>query len=350
MFALLLSFLSGCGFSFYVYTQRQKIYELDQQLQSVALSYIFKMNSQILSMKQQAKHIYDEYVVIKLIVDVIHNCNEFLKSSDAIEKWVEPTDKCWISRYSIYKNGDRFELQDIYYKSSECQVQDSMNLLFYEPYFQVIDDMNRHQLKDSVILMKNNDKYTIRIYENPEKFLQLQNTESSETPTETEPVKEPSEIKNDFVEVRDSESKEKSETETNEEDAEKEGVDSESESEDDASEHAEYKMHKKRLLEESNNFLLLNDKQSRINFISVEYQGNNKFVDIKIPDSHYICGNQILSPAYIARYLAMYHHPMAYTDNYLIKIIDNNVNIIELGSNQYIEIQEKSYLIKDLAM
>jgi hypothetical protein len=80
--------------------------------------------------------------------------------------------------------------------------------------------------------------------------------------------------------------------------------------------------------------------------MSVEYQGKGNPIDIKIPKEHYICGNHLLSAAYIAQYLDMNGYDGAYCDNYTLKIIDNNVCIFELFSNQYVEIQEKSYLIK----
>jgi hypothetical protein len=85
-------------------------------------------------------------------------------------------------------------------------------------------------------------------------------------------------------------------------------------------------------------------------FISIEYRHplQYKSIPIIIPKGMYKVGNEILSPTFILRYLkyqsSSYHFDMEYT----INIIDNNVNMITLKSDNYILLKPNGYTIETM--
>lgn len=88
-------------------------------------------------------------------------------------------------------------------------------------------------------------------------------------------------------------------------------------------------------------------------FMEVEYKcGDMNEFAIDIPYSHYISGNEILSKTYILRYLE--HLPIyvqwVYNKNYILKIIDEDLNVIKLNCNQYIRLKTDGYDIIDMTI
>jgi len=86
-------------------------------------------------------------------------------------------------------------------------------------------------------------------------------------------------------------------------------------------------------------------------FMEVEYKcGEKNGFSIDIPDSHYISGNEILSKAYILRYLE--HLPIytqwVHNKNYILKIVDDDMNIIKLNHHQYIRLNNDGYDVIDV--
>jgi hypothetical protein len=94
-------------------------------------------------------------------------------------------------------------------------------------------------------------------------------------------------------------------------------------------------------------------EQSSTRFLGVEYKCGNPTpytITIHVPKSHYYVGNQLLSKAYILRYLE--HMSIfvnwAFDDTYSVRMIDEYSNIFSLNSNQYIELKRDGYIIKDI--
>jgi hypothetical protein len=86
---------------------------------------------------------------------------------------------------------------------------------------------------------------------------------------------------------------------------------------------------------------------SKANFLSIEYTHplmNNSII-INLNKSVYIANNQILSPTFIKMYLEyqseLYHFDM----DYVLKVMDNNINSFELKFDKSVLLTEGGYLI-----
>ena len=93
-------------------------------------------------------------------------------------------------------------------------------------------------------------------------------------------------------------------------------------------------------------------EQSDMRFLSIEYSypGINKPIFIDVDKHAYFVDNEILSPAFIKRF---FDHNIGvdkdvFRSEYVLKIMDNNLNNFEITNQQYISLQTNSYVIKDL--
>jgi hypothetical protein len=90
--------------------------------------------------------------------------------------------------------------------------------------------------------------------------------------------------------------------------------------------------------------------KSNVSFITVQYT-NPKMktpVTLEIPKGMYIVGNELFSPSFVLRLLNYQPCSYVFDYRYVLKIVDSNVNIIELNKNQYIKIGETSYVIENV--
>ena len=90
-------------------------------------------------------------------------------------------------------------------------------------------------------------------------------------------------------------------------------------------------------------------KKSNIFFITVQYT-NPKMktsVTLEIPKGMYIVGNELFSPSFVLRLLNYQPCSYVFDYHYVLKIVDSNINIIELNKNQYIKLGETSYVIEN---
>ena len=82
-------------------------------------------------------------------------------------------------------------------------------------------------------------------------------------------------------------------------------------------------------------------------FLSVEYLCGRMQspISIDIPNSHYIVGNELLSTEYVLRYLE--HLPnyvqWEFDEFYKIRVMDENIQRIELKSNQWVLLTKNGY-------
>jgi hypothetical protein len=92
-------------------------------------------------------------------------------------------------------------------------------------------------------------------------------------------------------------------------------------------------------------------RPSSARFLEVEYKcGNGPPLTIEIPRSHYFAGNEILSKAYVLRYLE--HLPIysrwAFNESeYSLRIVDEDSEVFSLNSNQHILLELNGYRIID---
>jgi hypothetical protein len=94
-------------------------------------------------------------------------------------------------------------------------------------------------------------------------------------------------------------------------------------------------------------------KKSSMWFLSIEYTHPklSKPIYLDIPRNVYMVGNVILSPTFVARYLAYNYGTGMFNvfyPDYKLTIIDKNVEIITLHGNQCIKILEDGYMIRSV--
>ena len=97
------------------------------------------------------------------------------------------------------------------------------------------------------------------------------------------------------------------------------------------------------------NLLQFSNDFSDVRFLTIQYTHPkmNYTIYINLPNDYFICNNEILSNTFVKMWLE--HQPIKYEYdmNYLIKIIDYNINQIDLTSNQFIVIYKNQYNIID---
>lgn len=89
---------------------------------------------------------------------------------------------------------------------------------------------------------------------------------------------------------------------------------------------------------------------SKAKFLSIIYTHPKmaKSISIDLGEEYYTIDNYLLSALFIRRYLE-YHHPdytYIFDQQYKIKIMDNNLKMIELNNEQYVQLYRNTYEIK----
>jgi hypothetical protein len=88
-------------------------------------------------------------------------------------------------------------------------------------------------------------------------------------------------------------------------------------------------------------------KKSKYGFLSVEYLHPNQKEPVVLNINKNMCmeGNELFTPEFVLRTLIYQNVDYHFDLNYKIRIMDNNINMFELNSSQYIELTEKSYIV-----
>jgi hypothetical protein len=96
-----------------------------------------------------------------------------------------------------------------------------------------------------------------------------------------------------------------------------------------------------------NDDIKVNIEKSSVSFISIEYThpSMNDPIQIVLDKKWYYDGNEILSKTFILRYLKHQCLPYVFTDDYLVNIIDNDINQFTLNKDQYILLKIDGYKI-----
>jgi len=87
---------------------------------------------------------------------------------------------------------------------------------------------------------------------------------------------------------------------------------------------------------------------SSVSFLSIELVINEKTITIDIGKPYLYVNNQILSRSFVKRYLDYNNIVMKFDDNYVINIMDSDINMITLKPNQYILIKDTTYDIVNI--
>jgi hypothetical protein len=87
---------------------------------------------------------------------------------------------------------------------------------------------------------------------------------------------------------------------------------------------------------------------SKISFLVVQYTHPElkEPIDINVPSSYFIVENELYSAAFVLRCLQYQPKYYIFDDRYVLQIIDNEINTIELKSDEYIYIKEDAFYIK----
>jgi hypothetical protein len=93
---------------------------------------------------------------------------------------------------------------------------------------------------------------------------------------------------------------------------------------------------------------LLNPILSNIRFITIQYfhPKMNAPIEIVLPDHFYVIGNQLLSFAFVLRYLYYQREHFVFDYNYTIQIMNSEMDIFEVKWNQHIIIEKDIYSVK----
>jgi hypothetical protein len=89
---------------------------------------------------------------------------------------------------------------------------------------------------------------------------------------------------------------------------------------------------------------------SDTHFLSVIYKHPEMetYIDLTIDNGWFMEGNEILSSSFVYRELLHQSKSFVFDKYYTLQIIDENINIMELGYYEYIEIKNDSYDILDV--
>lgn len=90
---------------------------------------------------------------------------------------------------------------------------------------------------------------------------------------------------------------------------------------------------------------------SEVEFIIAEYTHPkmSKPITLDIPKGYYLVGNELFSPAFVQRYLELQKEYYVFDDQYIINILDHEVNEHKITFDQYIKLDEKSYLVYNIS-
>jgi hypothetical protein len=80
-------------------------------------------------------------------------------------------------------------------------------------------------------------------------------------------------------------------------------------------------------------------------FITVEYIYKNYIITLDLPKSLYIVDNILMTPEFVFRCLSYQKESFVFDYDYKLKLIDHNINIIELKSNQCILLEKNTYKV-----
>ena len=87
---------------------------------------------------------------------------------------------------------------------------------------------------------------------------------------------------------------------------------------------------------------------SSVHFLSVNYKlpGQTETIFLDIDKKWCVVGNEILSYTHVMRMLTYQNEPCVFSMDYVLEIIDSNVKVFKLRSDEYIRIGEKEYFVE----
>ena len=97
-----------------------------------------------------------------------------------------------------------------------------------------------------------------------------------------------------------------------------------------------------------NKFQLIEDfnTPSTVRLLSVTLKVNNKTINMDIDTNHMYVNNELFSRGFVTRYIKYNNIDINCTDDYIINIMDNDINMVALKSKQYLVINKSDYVVK----
>ena len=94
----------------------------------------------------------------------------------------------------------------------------------------------------------------------------------------------------------------------------------------------------------------MNFAPSSVRFLSLVYSHPKmkNSIDLKIDIMYYLMDNEILSPIFILRLLKYQKLSYVFDKDYTLEVMDDNVNIINLTSDNYIVLEEDKYTVMNM--
>lgn len=88
---------------------------------------------------------------------------------------------------------------------------------------------------------------------------------------------------------------------------------------------------------------------SNVKFLAIEYKHPmmEEAILLECDRSWFLCGNELLSDAFVRRWLDYQSAPFYYDESYTITLIDNNMNITKIDSTQSVFLEKDTYRITD---
>lgn len=101
----------------------------------------------------------------------------------------------------------------------------------------------------------------------------------------------------------------------------------------------------------TNNLLEVSNEPLKYSFLTIKYthpiMKDHIFIDLD--KGYYYADNEILSPLFVKRHLDHQSANYYFDMEYVIEIIDNNVESLQLKSNQYILLNETTYTVMNIS-
>ena len=89
---------------------------------------------------------------------------------------------------------------------------------------------------------------------------------------------------------------------------------------------------------------------STIRFLSVTYTNKEQTysITLNVDKEWLVVGNEILGSTHVLRMLEYQNEPFVFNMDYVLDIIDSNINIFHLKSNEYLKMEKEGYIIDRL--
>lgn len=88
---------------------------------------------------------------------------------------------------------------------------------------------------------------------------------------------------------------------------------------------------------------------SNVRFLSITYRnGIDRSISIQIDKEWLVIGNEILGYTHVFRMLEYQSEPFMFNMDYTLDIIDSDIKIFELKSNQFLKMEKEGYSVKRL--